>query len=227
MIKFVIARYDDDGFEEFLKPCIHDKFDYAEVFNSEANSIFEKYNIGIDKLRPHDSDIICFCHADVKILDEDFSEKVEFYFSALPNVGVAGVIGTTKLHDSGGWWLCDHLFHRGHLIQWTTKKESDKYHMIRKKGNFIDLSVVDGLCFFVRGNVANRLKFDAETYPESYDFYDLDYCLSVKEVGLKIGVIDILVEHRSNGSGIYKESWEKNKKRFFDKWAKKGVTFPS
>lgn len=227
-LKFIVARYENDNFEGFLSESI-EKFDHVFIDNSQANSIFEKYNLGIDhftKKGTDPGDIFVFIHADVKILDEHFAEKIEYAFDTIPKLGVAGVIGSAELNDNAAWWLTDQSNHRGHLIQWVTEKESDKYHMVRQQGNFTDVVAVDGLCMAVIAHVAQNLKFDAQTYPESYDYYDLDFCLTTLSNGYKLAVLDILTEHRSAGTGIYKDSWKINKEKFLNKWKCAGVIFP-
>ena len=132
-IKFVVARYENDNFNGFLSESIKN-YDHEFVWNDEAGSIFEKYNIGVSRLIQNglnDDDIVCFCHADVKILDPDFDEKIKYAFEKIEMLGVAGVIGATELHETAGWWLSDQSLHRGHLMQWVDDNESNKYHMIR------------------------------------------------------------------------------------------------
>lgn len=233
MIKFVIARHDTDGFDAFFNkskfkfnhPIVHITNEHLTQ-NNLPNSIFQKYNLGIEYYQSNgldDNDIVVFCHADVTVLDEAYNEKLEYAFSKL-NIDVAGVIGTTHLFDSAGWWLCDQQFHRGHLIQW--QDDTNKYHMNRVAGNFTDLAVVDGLFMAVRGSLLKKQKFDVETFPTSYDFYDYDFCLTALENGSNVGVLDILVEHKSAGMGIFNESWKNNKDIFINKWINKGYQFP-
>lgn len=233
MIKFVIARYDNDRFDEFFNktefkqnhPIVHVTNEHLTQQNL-PDSIFQKYNLGIDYYKNtglEDNDIVVFCHADVKILDQAYVEKLEYAFSKL-DIDIAGVIGTTNLFESAGWWLCDTQFHRGHLIQWTD--ETNKYHMNRSTGNFTDVVVVDGLFMAVRGSLLKTQYFDVNTFPNSYDFYDYDFCLTALENKKKIAVLDILVEHKSAGTGIFKDSWKTNKEIFLNKWINKGYTLP-
>lgn len=227
-IKFVVARYENDSFDGFLSETIN-KYEHEFVWNTEANSIFAKYNIGVQRLMEKGlkpDDIVVFAHADVKILDEQFEEKLEYAYKNITSLGVCGVIGATELHETGGWWLSDQSFHRGHLIQWIDSEEENKYHMIRQQGNFSDCCVVDGLLMAVAGHIAINLKFDESSYPESYDFYDYDYCISVLGHGYKVAVLDILTEHKSAGTGIYKDSWKNNKEKFLEKWKSVGLQFP-
>jgi hypothetical protein len=228
MIHFVVARYDNDSFDGFLSNHIND-FSNAQMFNEDENdSIFRKYNRGVDSLRDKisDDDVVCFCHADVRILDQHFEEKIKMYFSIFTDVGLAGVIGTTRLDEHGGWWQTPHQFHRGHVMQWVSDKESEKYHMIKKICNATDLVALDGLIMFARGSVAKTIPFDEAMYPNSYDFYDIDYSVTVRDAGYSIGVVDVKTEHKSAGTGALGNSWSINRERFVNKWKTKGYTFP-
>ena len=95
-----------------------------------------------------------------------------------------------------------------------------------KAGNYTDCCVVDGLIMFTLGHIATNLRWDEETFPQSYDLYDYDYCLSVMGHGYKVAVLDILLEHGSAGEGVNAESWKINRERFINKWTNIGLTFP-
>lgn len=231
MIHLIVARHNDEIFKGYLESSL-EKFKGLGVLvhqirnNEKHNSMFSKYNLGIEMANPQDDDILVFIHEDVKILDENFCKKLELVFNKKPDVGLVGLIGTTSFPEAGGWWLCDHSLHRGALIQGkpgTSGKET--FHMVRKKGYFEDLVSVDGFCFAVRGSVLKDLKFDEETYPEAFHFYDVDFCFSILEKGWDIATCDILLEHASEGP--LPESWFKNKERFLNKWkSKTGYMFP-
>ena len=230
MIKFVVARYEKDGFENFLGQSLEQyKFPSQYITNEEASSIYQKYNLGIERWKNvglEDEDILVFCHADVKILDEHFEEKLNYAFQKNPNLAVAGIIGSKTLDEQGGWWLTSVENHKGHLIQWTDENEGNKYDLNRGEGNHFDMCVLDGLCLFVRGSYAKNNRFDEETFVNSYNFYDYDYCLMALENKMNVGVLDILLEHKSAGYGIYEHDWISNKDKFIQKWKNKGYVFP-
>ncbi len=227
MIKLVVARGPNDKFEDYLEPSLKNfpDIDWVQVENGENDSIFKKYNRGVNHLKPEDNDIVVFCHADVKILDSNFCKKLQLIFDKKKDIGVLGLIGTVEFPLAGGWWIGDHSLHRGHLIQGMPGSDGKKtYHMVRKIGYFDDLISVDGFCFCVRGSVVKQNPFDEITYPNAYHFYDIDYCISVLEMGYKIAVADILMEHSSEGP--MPESWYTNKIRFIEKMTGKGYSFP-
>jgi ferredoxin len=88
------------------------------------------------------------------------------------------------------------------------------------------LAVFDGLCIMVRGSLVKQLRFDEDTYQNTYNFYDYDYCLEARQLGYTVGVFDILLEHRSAGEGIHKPDWNETRIKFINKWINKGYSFP-
>ena len=230
MLKFIIAR-DENGNDHFQSHLNHSlielgsRIQYDCIYNREASSIFDKYNIGISRYKADDlkdDDVLVFSHADIKILDKHFIEKVEMVFNKKPEVGMLGVIGTT-VYDGNGWWTNSHDLHCGQISQGLKNKQT--YQMIRKIGYFDDICVLDGCIFMIRGSLINQgLRFDEKTYPNSYHMYDYDMSLTVLQKGYRVAVADIGVEHASEGP--LGESWQMNNKRLRDKWTKKGYQFP-
>ena len=234
MIYFVICPNNDDVFKEYLLPGLQKLETTCCICTDQTpgvpESIFSKYNAGIVKLiadlnQPlKDDDIVTFCHEDVRILDPVFIQKVELVFKERGDIGLCGVVGATEVSESGAWWHNQPNNMRGHIIQ---ENGSSSSHLIKGLvGFFDDLIAVDGLCFFIRGNLLlNGLRFDQKTY-NGYDFYDIDTCASVLEKGFKIGCADILVQHRSIGDVGKKKGWYEAKDLFLKKWKAKGFTFP-
>lgn len=228
MIKYVIAKNDDKIFENYILKhlCSVENENYLIVTNEMGNSIFEKYNYGIKYFKSvglKNEDVICFVHEDIRVHDLYFEKKVNMVFENRPDIGILGVIGTTNFVSEGGWWFSKRPEEtRGQILQ--DRPDLDKpFHMIEYKGFFDDLVSVDGCCFFMSGKMANTYQFDEETY-DGYHFYDVDVSFGALEMGYKVAVADILVEHASEGQ--LPISWFNNKKRFFEKWTRKGLTFP-
>lgn len=237
MIYFVIAQNNDEIFKNYLVPGLQQWELKSCICTDEVpgviESIFQKYNAGIDKLVGNaeyeplkNEDIVAFCHEDVKLLDPNFVHKVELVFAQREDIGLCGVVGSTEIGESGGWWHAKPEISklRGHIIQ---ENGATASHLIKGPiGFFDDLAVVDGLCFFIRGSLLiNGLRFDQSTY-DGFDFYDLDICLSVLEKGFKIGCADILVQHRSIGDVSKKGGWYSSRDKFIRKWKSKNLTFP-
>ncbi len=228
MVRVVVARYKGDPYEEYLKPCLDKNVTpIYEIWNEDATGLFAKYNLAItrmidDGLKDHD--IILFAHGDVSIVDPFYIEKLEYFFQKVPNVSIAGVIGTTLLTENGGWHMCPPEYHRGQWIQENTPPSGQTTTQQRVLGNHDDLAVVDGMFFAVRGSYLKENRFDYKTYGDVYHFYDLDFCLEAIQNGFKIGVVDILVKHKSAGG--YDATWGEVKEVFLNKWKNRGVEFP-
>lgn len=231
MVTFVIAQNKQDIFESYLMPGLQ-RWNaqctlVTDSMKGVVESIFVKYNAGIEKLKEvglDDDMIVGFIHEDVKILDPAFIDKVELVFKEKGDVGLLGVVGTAELSETGAWWHTKPENMRGHIIQENGDKAG---HLVKGSvGYFDDLVAVDGLCFFIRGSLLiNGLRFDAKSY-NGYDFYDIDTCLTVLEKGFKVACADILIQHRSIGDVTNRKSWHDARDIFLAKWKAKEATFP-
>lgn len=225
MINYIVASHDSQIFDTWLKPSL-DKFktsSLALIPNEENDSIFKKYNRGLDLVGVREEDIYCFIHEDIKILDEYFEQKAELVFNKFEDIGVLGVIGTKCVSEKLGWWLCDPKYHVGQIQQ--GMPDGTDYRMVKKVGFFKNVVSVDGCCFFVSGKMfADGFRFDEKTYPSKYHFYDLDTCFTARQMSYKVAVADILVHHKSEGP--MPDNWFQARNEFRTKWEGKGVKFP-
>jgi len=196
------------------------------VTNDEANSICEKYNIGVQKIKQTYGefgidDVVVFLHSDVSIHDDLLEDKLELLFDDDKQLGMAGVYGTTLLTEHGGWWMSERSnYGRGHIIQGLETGLTK--HMVDRIGYFDDIVSLDGCFMAIRGGIMNYFKFD-ESYG-GYHFYDVDTSLSLQHEGWKIAVADILIKHQSEGP--VGDSWTNSKHSCINKWKAKGVIFP-
>lgn len=231
MIALIVARHNDQIFNDNLKKSIDklsDKIKVFEVPNIENDNMFKKYNRGIKHFRENqnfqDDDILVFVHEDAQLIDEYFTEKLEYIFQVRKDVGVVGFIGTQKFEDKGGWWLVnendkDKL--KGRIIQgYGNGKQSE---LFKEVGYYEDIVSVDGFCFATTMKVAEELGFDENTY-DGWHFYDVDFCFSALQKGYKIAVVDILTFHESEGP--LTQDWFDSRIKFLNKWGKK-IQFPA
>jgi hypothetical protein len=225
MIHFIVAHHDNDIFQKWLSPSL-EKFKESTlvlVENQEDDSIFKKYNRGLDLVGVKEDDVYCFIHEDIKILDNYFVEKVEMIFSRFKDIGVLGVIGSKLVSDKLGWWLCDIKHHVGQIQQGLPN--GTDFRMVKKVGFFKNVASVDGCCMFVSGKmIKDGFRFDEATYKGKYHFYDLDTCFTARQMGYDVAVADILVHHKSEGP--MPENWFEARNEFEQKWKGKGINFP-
>lgn len=224
MIKFVIARHNEDDYKNYLEPSISMMnvitYDVSDKEN-ESLSLTQKYNSGIEvalKDGIDDEDIIVFSHEDVKILDQFFCEKLNMVFLNKPDVGLVGVIGTKEFLQNGMWWANTPDKLNGHIVQENNNKE---FHLVKGKiGYFDDIVAIDGLIFAIRGKLINEgLLFD-----ENFKFhhYDIDMCFQVLKRNYKIAIADILVKHKSAGLGSLTDEYKESKTNLINKWSEHG-----
>ena len=84
MVKFVVSVGNNAVFNNYIGPCLKQlNAPTCIVQNNDSvvESIFQKYNKGIDALQRTNGaqianeDVICFIHEDVKIIDPYFMAK--------------------------------------------------------------------------------------------------------------------------------------------------------
>lgn len=166
-----------------------------------------------------EEDFLIFIHDDVIINDIEFFDKILKYSSMFDVMGVAG---TASLNMSGAEtlsWMC--ATNKSHLTCNVThpEKESNTLYSLNTNYGFAPrLSIsIDGLIIIASKKAYKSIKFDPRF---KFDFYDMDYCMSLYDKGLKLGVIPIPVTHLSGGYGILKPSYKDTQILFKQKWCK-------
>jgi hypothetical protein len=148
----------------------------AEALNYGANQANGKY--------------IMFVHHDVDLCYDSWLLDAENILDGIGKFGVAGVAGMSEngrtLAERGRNIITNHEDHRvwdfGHLIE---RPEI--------------VQTLDGCLIIVPKSVFKSLKFDEKTC-DNWHLYDVDYCLSCKELGYEVYVIPLSIYHRSTGA---------------------------
>lgn len=230
-LKFVVPVHDENVFQNYILPSLKQigcGLIQVRSRPGEKESLFEKYNQSTEaliKLGLKETDVVVYCHEDVRILDSYFAQKVAMIFNQKPEIGLVGVAGANEFTDRGGWWMNKPDKLRGHVIQ--ENEQGQLFHLVKGPiGFFDDIVAIDGCMMMVKGKVLlEGLRWDNQTY-DGRDFYDIDFCFEVLSRGYKIGVADILLHHKSMGTGSMQEPWHKAKEKFFKKWKSLGCEFP-
>jgi len=183
--------------------------------NYSAVSISEGYN-KLANIVSHE--ILVFMHHDTLVHFPII--KLCHYFEALPNVGVLGFAGTTKLTDGCFWWYGGKLY--GQVI--VNKNETLKYHETEMTCespistlHYQPIESVDSLCMTVRSNVFRQVGGYSDYGNDSWLFSDSDFCLKVQEAGYQNYVIREPVEHPGGDISNIK-LWDKTKQEFLKRW---------
>ena len=176
-------------------------------------SIFGAYSKGLNSCKASATDIIIFCHDDIKIL----SPKLEFLAALSKCVeqetGIVGAAGTTNLGTDAIWWFKERWeqgFHRGkvkHILK--NRVEVTPY------GDPGQVVALDGLFLAARKQIWEEVGLDKPEYFEGlWDFYDIHYTTSVHNLGYKNYAIPLDILHLSGGDLVGRDSWHKNREAF-------------
>lgn len=186
-----------------------------------TDPICKAYNELFEIAVEHGSDYCVFIHDDVWIEDKWLYDKIERYLKEYDIIGLAGCSDLT-IKPPCLWHIMgkQRFGTVGHYIPVKDKNGKETKHWY---GTTFGLSekqvlVVDGL--FIGVNVKKvkeaGLKFD-EDLP-GFHHYDLKYCLDAHKIGLKTGVVPILVTHKSPGlMSLDDEAYKKSEEVFLHK----------
>lgn len=179
-----------------IKNTIGCDYELIVIDNSENQySIFEAYNLGIDRSK---GDYLCFIHDDVIFHTKEWGLMVLGIFRQNKKLGLLGVAGAkTKTRMPSAWWDCsesDKLLYikqhlrNGSVADWEkgfTNKSIEK------------VVAIDGVFMVARRD--SRFYFNE--FFEGFHCYDLNISFEYIKLGYEIMVSNlILVEHLSLGA---------------------------
>ncbi len=221
MISIVIASVKSDlliDIKKNIEKTIGTDFEILSFENSGGKkSLCEIYNIAAKEAKYN---LICYMHEDIEIKTEDWGKKVIDLFSMNPNIGIAGVAGSSYKSFAPSSWGSEsseeHLIFRNYLQQF---KHSNKppIHVYSNPNNssFEKVVTVDGMWFCTTKEVVGKTGFD-EDMLKGFHCYDLDFCLNVGRFYDVVVTFDILLEHFSEGG--YNRDWLYDTLKLHKKW---------
>lgn len=162
-------------------------------------------------------EILVFMHDDVWIDDHFFAHRVLEGLAQFDLVGVAG--NTRRLPGQPGWCFADDKFQwdeRGKLSGGVAHGQNP-FGPVSFFGPVpAACELVDGL-FIAAGRQAllrREVRFDPRF---DFHFYDLDFCRTAREQGLRLGTWPIALTHQSTGA-LGSEAWQQKYRAYLDKW---------
>lgn len=185
--------------------------------SANTETIFTAYNKGVHQSK---GDILCFMHDDVRFRTKDWGGIIQSHFDADEKLGLIGFAGAHFLPDAPMYWDVSPFISEHNLT--TRKGQTEKCFSLEHfwEKLLAEVVAVDGMCFFVRRCLFDRIAFDETTY-KGFHLYDMDISMQVREAGYKVCVCkDVLVEHfydfnpTKAGFGLF----EANLQKFYDKW---------
>ena len=161
--------------------------------------------------------ILVFMHDDVWIDDLFFADRL---VSALGHFDVVGVAGNSvRLARQAGWGFLDaHLTpsSRGDL-RGGISHGPDKFGKPDVFGESpAPCELLDGVILVVRKSQMQTLnvRFDPLF---KFHFYDIDFCRSARQAGLRLGTWPLYLTHQSKGA-FRSDSWKDTYAVYFEKW---------
>lgn len=196
------------------------EFELVIIDNSSNNySIFQAYNQGVQRAK---GDILCFMHDDVLFRSKNWGDVIERHFQEDEQIGLIGFAGTHFLPDIPMYWYSSPFVSQHNLNNDQGMVEEHFHEGWFGERNLIEAVAVDGLCFFVRRELFEKISFDEKTF-KGFHLYDMDLCMQVLEAGYKVCVCrDVLVEHSWSEQKQFSKSggdlFANNLELFVQKW---------
>jgi GT2 family glycosyltransferase len=177
-------------------------------------SLASVYNVAIEQADPND--VLVFIHDDVRLPEMDVRENlIEVALEqALEKFDVVGVVGSTRRLPGQVYWFStdgkswDHGYLSGAVEH---KNGVAGYGQAPQ-----EVKLLDGLLLAARASTLQKsgVRFDPRF---KFHFYDLDFCRSCEQAGLKMGTWPIIVGHASGGK-FGSGPWTEARAAYIEKW---------
>jgi len=210
MISVVVVYNNERALNEILLKSIKNqtaKFELIPVDNTkgEFKSAAEALNWGGKQAN---GKYIMFVHQDVDLGSDSWLEDVERILDTIPNCGIAGVAGMNEKGKNNTERGRGYVVSSGKVWDWSNAVQKPE-----------EVQTLDELLLIVPKSVFNKLKFDKKTF-DGWHCYGADYCLCVRQMGLKVYVVPMFVYHRAIGSNPAGLLLLKYQKRLYNKHKK-------
>jgi GT2 family glycosyltransferase len=175
----------------------------------------EIYNAAIDKRS--DNDILVFVHDDIWIEDFFFADRLIAGLERYDVIGIAG--NRRRLPGQPAWPFVDRQF------TWDDKANlsgavahgREPFGSVTHYGPApADCELLDGVLLAAKKSVllSSQTRFDTRF---DFHFYDLDFCRTARQNGLRLGTWPISIGHQSGGS-FGSPPWADKHRVYFEKW---------
>jgi GT2 family glycosyltransferase len=194
----------------------HHRFRFHVAFaNSRGLSTVYNARITADA----DVEALAFVHDDVWIDDYFLAHRI---LEGLKTYDVIGVAGTTRYMKGRPGWT---LMNDSSLSVEEAKKDlsgaiahgQNPFGPVSFLGELpADVEFLDGAFIAARKSVLNEkgVQFDPRF---EFHFYDIDFCRSAREHGLRLGTWPICLTHQSGG-GYGTPKWKETHRVYMAKW---------
>lgn len=178
------------------------------------------YNRVIETLLPISvaEDIFIFCHDDIHVLDFFWIDRLLDGLSRYDVVGVAG--SAERLPFQPSWLFSDTSFQivnqskLSGVVGHGTLLPPDHLTVYGSPDQPVEL--LDGLFLAVQQKslMNTSVRFD-EVF--NFHFYDLDFCRTCRDAGLRLGTVALSLVHQSEGN-LSSDDWRRAYCDYIKKW---------
>jgi hypothetical protein len=194
----------------------------SEVYElPSAGSIFRSYNVLLHRAAEReDLEALVLVHQDAEIVDLDFCKTIRRALED-PGTGLVGCVGAVGVR-SIAWWegsvTCASFVNRyeehggGDLASFSWAwSDAPPY---ARTG---EVETLDGFVLALAPWVVRNIRFDESLGP--FHGYDLDFCLQVRQAGLKVVTADFrAIHHRPLEMVPDPQEWTEAHVRIAEKW---------
>jgi hypothetical protein len=178
-----------------IKETIGCDYELLVVDNSENNySIFEAYNIGIEK---SNFPFLCFIHEDISFDTLNWGINIIQLFEQDAKIGLIGIAGAkTKTKMPSAWWNCPKDHKVIYLKQRFNNQKTELWNCGFNENAVEEVAVIDGVLMAARK--IDTIKFSSNL--KGFHNYDLNISIEYAFHNFKIMVTNsILITHFSLG----------------------------
>lgn len=208
MISIVVVYNNERTLNEILLKSLKNqtvKFKLVTVDNTKGKfkSVAEALNYGGNKAN---GKYIMFVHQDVALASDSWLENVENLLDGIHDLGIAGVAGMSEKGRNSTKRRRGYISDCGEI--WGEPFEKPE-----------EVQTLDECLLIMPKSVFDKIQFDEKTF-DNWHCYGVDYCLCVRQMGLKTYVIPTFVYHRSLRSNVkglltyQKRLYNKHKKSY-------------
>jgi GT2 family glycosyltransferase len=198
-----------------LRRLAHDARLVARLAFANRRGLPDIFNARISA--PDGHDLLVFIHDDVWIDDFYLADRVIEGLKTYDVIGVAG--NRRRVRNQPAWAFVDDKF------TWDNKSNltGSVAHGTQPFGQIsffgvvpTDCELMDGVFLAAKKSAltASRVLFDPRF---DFHFYDMDFCRSARQQGLRLGTWPICLTHQSDGAFGTKR-WIEKYRQYIEKW---------
>lgn len=198
-----------------LRRLAHDRRLIPRLAFTNQQGLPDIFNARISAIDSHD--LLVFTHDDVWIDDYFLADRIIEGLQVFDIIGVAG--NRRRVRHQPSWAFVDNRFTWDHKVNLS----GSVAHGTRPFGPIsffgaipAECELLDGVFLAARKStlMAHGVCFDPRF---NFHFYDLDFCRSARQRGLRLGTWPICLTHQSGGA-FGTEQWIHKYRLYIEKW---------